>query len=179
MAKDMTDFVIAQIAKHETLDNIVLKLCEVSGMSWAEARTFAERVEQESRPQIARRQRPILLLAGAISLLIGGYLAYNSASSLATLFGTMGSPSENLLSYLLSTPELARRLITLAIATAMLVGGLWGTVRALLPPGQQSLLTPAVGGAADRSIDDFVGIHVSLREEDVASGRRGRNRVGL
>jgi hypothetical protein len=174
MTIDMADFVIAQIAKHEGLDNIVLKLCEVSGMSWSEAAAFVQRVEEERRPEIARRRRPILLVVGVVSLLIGALLAYSSASYLADFAASTGGFSENPLIYILSTPHLARRAITLALATAILVGGLWGTMRALLPPGEKSLLEPAEGTG---SIDDFVGIHVSLGDERVASSKRRGKRT--
>lgn len=176
LMKDMTDFVIAHIGKHETLDNIVPKLCEVSGMSWSEAAAFVQRVEEERRPAITRRQRPVLFVVGIISLLIGALLAYNSASYLAAFATSMGGFPQSPLTYILSTPELARRAITLAIATAIIIGGLWGTVRAFLPPGDRSLLSsdePGVEGP--RPIDDFVGIHVSIGDQSLDSRRRRKD----
>lgn len=180
MEKDMADFVTAQISKHETLDNIVLRLCEVSGMSWPEAKDFVEHVEEERRPEIASRRRPVLLLVGIATLLIGGYLAYTSATYLATFFATAGDIAENPLVYILSTPGLARRVVTLAVAMAVLIGGLWGTVRAMLPPGDRSSLESSLEGAGGeglRSIDDVMGLDIRVGGQTVASGRR-RGRQG-
>ena len=175
MMKDMADFVIEQLGKHETPDNIALKLCEVSGMSWSEVTAFIEGVEKERRPEIVSRRRPILLLVGVVTLVAGLYLGYTSASYLAAFFATAGDFSENPLIYILSTPGLARRVVTLAIATAIIVGGLWGTVRALMPPGEQSTLESGVAGAGYGSIDDVMGLDIHIGGQTVApSGRRSR-----
>jgi hypothetical protein len=147
-------------------------------MSWSEATTFVQRVEEEHRLEIAGRQRPILLVVGVASLLIGAYLAYSSAPYLASFAAGTGGLSENPLSYLLSTPQGAARIITLALATAMLVAGLWGILRALLPLGKRSL--PASGADKTRdegrgSVEDFIGVHVSLGDEGIGpTQRRGR-----
>ena len=180
MMQDMADFVIARLGQHEGVDDIVPKLCEVSGMSWSEATAFVQRVEAENRRQIAGRQRPILVLVGVISMLIGAYLAYSSASYLADFAAGLEGLSENPLFYIFSTPQVATRVITLALGTAIVIGGLWGTVRALLPPGDKSLLEPGaeeMGDQSSGSIDDFVGIHVSIGDERVGSGRRRRTRL--
>jgi hypothetical protein len=135
-------------------------------------------VEEEHRLEIAGRQRPILLVVGVASLLIGAYLAYSSAPYLASFAAGTGGLSENPLSYLLSTPQGAARIITLALATAMLVAGLWGILRALLPLGKRSL--PASGADKTRdegrgSVEDFIGVHVSLGDEGIGpTQRRGR-----
>lgn len=171
MLKDMADYVISRLGRHETLEDIVPKLCEVAGMSWSEATAFVQRVEEERRPEIAGRQRPVLLLLGVVSLLIGGYLAYTSAAYLSAFMASAGDLSENPLVYILSTPQLLRRVLTLVLATAILAGGLWGIVRALMPPGDKSLLEPEAGTG---SIDDFIGIHVSVGGQQVASSRRRR-----
>jgi hypothetical protein len=181
MMKDLADYVSAKIGKHESLDNIVLKVCEVTGMSWPEASAFVRSVEEERRPEIAGRQRPILLLLGAVGLLIGGYLAYTGASYVAAFAASIEGFAENPLVYVLSTPQLLRRLIALTIGTAILVGSLLGIGRALLPPGERSLLTSGAdgpdGGVAG-SIDDFIGVHVSLGDQGAASRRRRQSRMG-
>jgi len=179
MMQDMADFVIAQLSKHESLDNIVLKLCEVSGMSWSDTKAFVEQVEKERRPEIASRRRPLLLVVGAVTLAIGAYLAYNSAAYLAAFFAGAGDFADNPLIYILSTPGLAQRVIQLAIATAIIVGGLWGTVRALLPPGERSSLEPGLEGYGEGtgSIDDVMGLDIRVGGRPVASSRRQSRRT--
>ncbi len=177
MMQDMAAFVIDRLAKHESVNDIVPKLCEVSGMSWSEAKAFVERVEEENRREIAGRQRPILVLVGAISVLIGAYLAYNSASYLAAFAADLDAFSENPLFYIFSTPQVATRVITLELGAAIVIGGLWGTVRALMPPGQKSLLEPEASGEGSGSVDDFIGIHVSLGDETISSSGWRRKRL--
>jgi len=65
----------------------------------------------------------------------------------------------------------------LAIATAIIVGGLWGTVSALLPPGERSSLEPGLEGlgAGTGSIDDVMGLDIRVGGQAVTSSRR-RNR---
>jgi hypothetical protein len=174
MMADLADYVIAKLGKQESLDNIVLKVCEVTAMSWSEASDFVQRVEEERRPEIASRRRPILLLLGAVGLLIGGYMAYNGASYLAAFAASIDGFSENPLFYLLDTPQLARRLITLVIGTAIVVGSLVGIARALLPAGDRSLLSEGSEGQATGSIDDLFGVHVSLGGQGASAARRRR-----
>jgi len=145
--------------------------------SGPEATAFVQRAEEEMRPETAGRRRTILLLAGAVSLLIGGYMAYKSVSYLAASAAGMGGFPESPLSYVLSTPQLALRVVTLVIAAAILAGSVWAIVRALLPPGDKSSLAPGVAGQAVEGTggtDDFVGIHVSLDDQGAGSGRRRR-----
>jgi len=177
MLKDMADFVVAQLSKHESVDNIVLKLCEVSNMSWSEAQAFVESVEEERRQEVVSRRRPVLLLVGAVTLLLGAYLTYNSATYLASFFAVAGEFTENPVMYILGTPALLRRFAALAVGTAILVGGLWGTVRALLPPRDKTTLVSdleGAGGEGIRSIDDVVGVGIRVGGRTVASSRQKR-----
>lgn len=64
-------FVISQLAKYRTRNDIIRDLCEQGGYLWEEAAALVHQVESEQAQQIQARRRPILMLLGVLHLLGG------------------------------------------------------------------------------------------------------------
>jgi len=71
--QEMTDFVIRELGKHRRRSDIVMEVCERTGMDWQAAQKFVYQVAFESRQRVAARQSPLAIIFGA-ALVLGGLL---------------------------------------------------------------------------------------------------------
>lgn len=117
-----TSFVIGQLVKGGSRNEIIRTLCEETNTSWQEAERFVDEVEFEQHNKIEIRQAPLLVIIG-ISTVIAGLLLTASIIIL-TLGGSIyflpGVP----------VPYLGN-LVYLGSGLAMLLGGSWGTLQAI------------------------------------------------
>jgi hypothetical protein len=113
-----TEFVIRELGKHHQRNDIIQKLCEAGGVSWATAEKFVQQVEAEHGSKIALRQSPLVALVGAATALAGlGLMAW---VTMETLQGYM------ILLLNFPVPYLGNVTYFLT-GLAMLVAGIWGT----------------------------------------------------
>ncbi len=75
-------FVIDQLGKHRSRDEVVHALCERQSWNWKQAERFVRRVEIEHHNKIAARQSPLVIglgvgsvVVGAVLILVTAYLA--------------------------------------------------------------------------------------------------------
>ena len=70
----LTEQVIQELARHRSRNDIILSICQTTGMNWAEAERFIHQVEVNQGQTIAARQRP-LLVSLALAGILGGLVA--------------------------------------------------------------------------------------------------------
>ena len=84
---ETTEFVVRELGKHRSRDDIIQALCEQGGFDWYRAKEFVQRVESEHGSRIAVRQSPLLIIIGLGTLLAG--LALSAWVTWETLRGTI------------------------------------------------------------------------------------------
>jgi len=86
----LVQFVISQLGRHHSRNDIVHKLCEQEGWPWKQAERFVRQVEIQHHHKIAARQSPIIIFLGVGSLITGTIIAIFTG---VTLVGWVGNPS--------------------------------------------------------------------------------------
>lgn len=71
----VTDYIIYQLGRHISKNDIIFDLCQRTGKSWDQATLLVESVEQQHAKRVAWNQSPITLLFVVGILLAGLYLS--------------------------------------------------------------------------------------------------------
>ncbi len=74
----LTEYVIQQLGKHVSRDNLIYDICQRTGRDWNNVNNLVAAVEQTHATKIARKQSPVLLIV-ALGILIGGLWAAGGA----------------------------------------------------------------------------------------------------
>ncbi|MBN2116966.1 MAG: hypothetical protein JW730_10355 [Anaerolineales bacterium] len=112
-----TDFVIRELGKHHQRNDIIQKLCEISGINWNAAEKFVQQVEAENTGAIAMRQSPLITLIGMGTALAG----------LALMIWIATETLQGYIIFFLSFPvPYLGNLVYFFTGLAMMLGGLWG-----------------------------------------------------
>ncbi len=69
--EEITAFVVSELGKHHSRNEIIRHLCERTGMMWADAEKLVRQVEADHSHEIKAKQSP-LLVALAVVILVGG-----------------------------------------------------------------------------------------------------------
>lgn len=79
--QEAIDFVVVELGKHRSKDEVTRLLTERVGCSWDEAQQFVYRVQFEHRTKIAAHQSPLLILLAIVTIVSGLALSgyYGSA----------------------------------------------------------------------------------------------------
>lgn len=73
-----TAFIISELGKHRSRNDIIQTLCEQSNTTWSEVERLVQQVEAQHRRDIAARQSPLLILLGAGTIVVGiGLICYS------------------------------------------------------------------------------------------------------
>ena len=83
--EQLTQYVIRELGKHRRRSDVVMDVCERTGMDWPAAQKFVYSVEFDNRQKVAVRQSPLAIIFG-VSFLLGGF-ALVLMSVFATLQG--------------------------------------------------------------------------------------------
>jgi hypothetical protein len=76
--EEATAFVIKELSRHHSRNEIIVELCQQMGLSWKEAERLIQEVETQNTRTITARQSPVLIVLGIVTLLIGiGIVAYS------------------------------------------------------------------------------------------------------
>lgn len=67
----LSESVVRDLARHRGRNDIIMDVCNSTGMDWKQAEAFVGQVEQSNRQRIAGRQAPLLVILAAIGI-IGG-----------------------------------------------------------------------------------------------------------
>jgi hypothetical protein len=75
----VTEFVISELGKHHSRNEIITTLCEKGRLHWSEAEKLVQEIEAEHGHTITARQSPIIIVLGVGLLIIGiGLTIYNA-----------------------------------------------------------------------------------------------------
>ncbi len=122
---DLSEYVILQLGKHVTRNDLVFQLCQISGMSWPQADSFVRQVESQQGSRIAVRQSPLIIIV-RLGILVGGIvLLFFSTSYLIQVYNTgwMGA---------LDIRRDYRAVVVLVTGIGMILGSLLGLWRVFL-----------------------------------------------
>jgi hypothetical protein len=67
----LTDYVIRELGKSRRRSDVVMDVCERTGMNWQAAQKFVYQVEFENRKKVVVRQSPLAIIFG-VSFVVGG-----------------------------------------------------------------------------------------------------------
>jgi hypothetical protein len=133
MNEELTAFIIKELGKQRSRQDIIQKVCERGGLHWKDAERLIALVEAKHKRTIATRQTPLLLFLSIGTLLIGiGLLAFNMQILLAFF-------QKDVLGQILSLQSSYYQIIGLITGLGMTVGGmvgLWKAFGAIFPEQQ-------------------------------------------
>lgn len=119
----LTEYVLEQLGKHVSRDNLIFDICQRTGLDWNHVSNFVAQVEQTHASKIARKQSPVLFII-ALGIFIGGiYLAGG-----ALLYYVGLAQTGNLSIDPLSLRRDYLMLIRLGTGIAMIGGSIIGTL---------------------------------------------------
>jgi hypothetical protein len=81
----LTEHVVRDLSRHRSRNDILMSICNASGMDWTEAQRFLHQVEQNQGEAIAARRRPLLVIMSLVAI-VGGLLTAGGVV-IATLDG--------------------------------------------------------------------------------------------
>lgn len=81
-----TEFVVKELGKHHSRNEIIVALCEQMGLNWREAELLVQEIESQQDRAIAIRQSPVLITLGIGIFLAGAWLTLNSALYITNFF---------------------------------------------------------------------------------------------
>ncbi len=122
---ELSEYVVLQLGKHVARNDLIFKLCHVSGMSWEQANAFVRQVEAQQGARIARHQSPLFIIIG-VGILIGGIvLTFFSVTYFVHIYNTG-------LTGALDVRRDYRAIAGLVTGIAMILGSLFGLWRVFL-----------------------------------------------
>ena len=69
--EEITAFVVDELGKHHSRNEIIRRLCERTGMMWPDAEKLVRQIEADHGQDIRARQSPLLIALG-VAIFIGG-----------------------------------------------------------------------------------------------------------
>ena len=124
MNRELTAFIIQELARQKDRKDIVRKVCERAELPWKDAERLITLVEAQHRRSIGIPRTPWLLFLSIGTLLLGiGLLAFNLQIILAFF-------QKDVIDQLLSLQSNSYRLMGLLTGTGMTVVGLIGLWKA-------------------------------------------------
>jgi hypothetical protein len=104
--QEATEFVIRELGRHHQINDIVQKLCELTGMNWNQAEKFVSQVMMQHQGEIASKQSPLVALLG-ISIVLFGlgltvFVAYETLQGTIIIFLNLPIPYLGNIVYLIT-----------------------------------------------------------------------------
>jgi hypothetical protein len=119
--------IVERLENSESLDDIILDLCEQENIAWPEAEAIVQRIQAENKTHIVLTQSPVLVLIALATFLGGLGLISVAVYDIVTVFNAYvgsGIASIGFLAYLLQYGGFFWGLGLLGLA--MIVGSLRG-----------------------------------------------------
>jgi hypothetical protein len=120
--------ILERLTNAEDRDKIIMDLCELKDMNWAEAQAMVESIEKQKKDQIVLAQSPVLVLIALVTFIGGFVLIGISVYDIIIVYNTYASAkipaSAGFLLYLFTYGGFFWELALLGIA--MIVGSLRG-----------------------------------------------------
>jgi len=129
---ELEEMIIKALNKDQRQSDIVMEVCEQTGMSWNQAQRLVAQVSTKNRGRLVSRQNMVIIPLAALALLAGLALIYASVSEwlvVVNLFDEVGSE----ISSQASEVEYVLRegLWGFIVGISLFLGGLYGLIRAL------------------------------------------------
>ena len=70
--RELTTFVIRELGKHRRRSDIVMDVCERTGMEWPAAQRLVYQIAFDHRKKVAARQSPLAIIFG-VGFVVGGF----------------------------------------------------------------------------------------------------------
>jgi hypothetical protein len=115
------------LAKNTRQSDVVVSVCEYTGMNWNEAQRLVAQVAMNKRKHLATRRNIIFIPMAVIAILAGLALVYASVSESYVIGSTMieGAPLDS------STRDIETIVWAIPIGVGLLMGGGFGLYKAL------------------------------------------------
>ena len=123
--EDAVNFVVQALGKHEDRNEIIVALCQQTGMNWAQAEQFVKQVEVDHKSTITSRQTPLFIVMGITFIVIGCGLLIANVQFFTTIL--QSDPSE----IALAVRGAYFRIGSVVTGFAMVIGGMMGLWRAV------------------------------------------------
>ncbi len=127
---ELEEMIFKALSKNQRHSDIVMEVCEMTGMSWNQAQRLVAQVSTKNRRQLISRQNMVIIPLAALALLAGLALIYASASEGLEL-ARMGN-MDNVLNQADEVEYIIREgLWGFILGISLFIGGLYGLIRAL------------------------------------------------
>ena len=127
---NLTNYIVDHLSDAVTPDDIIMDICDKTGISWPEAEALVEQVQSEHEQDVNKRQFPLLTLV-ALSIFVGGvglltYSVYTLFLITSAYTSTTLNPRDlpDTLNFIFNYAAFTLSLILFAIA--MILGSLLG-----------------------------------------------------
>lgn len=74
-----TEFVVKELGRHRSRNDIIVTLCEQMRLGWREAELLVQEIESQQGRAIAMRQSPMIIILGVGVLLAGIWITVNNS----------------------------------------------------------------------------------------------------
>jgi len=123
--EEAVNFVVQELGKHQSRNEVIVALCQKSGMNWVQAEQFVKQVEVDHKTTIGSRQRPLFIVMGITFIVVGcGLLIYN-IQYVISLF------QRDAVGLTLAATSATYRIGSMVTGLGMLIGGIIGLFRVM------------------------------------------------
>jgi len=120
MNDEITDLIISKLGRQNSRNEIIIAVCEKSGLDWTEAEKLIQQVEEENHHTIAIRQSPVLIIISGLTVIAGlGLLGYG-------IMFFIGFFQVEIVQRALLVEAGYLRIVSMLLGLGMLGGGLYG-----------------------------------------------------
>jgi hypothetical protein len=119
--QEFKPYILKQLTRGKNIDDIILHVCEKTGVSWQSAREYVNIVNEENRDDIVLGQSPLLAGLALVMFLAGAGMILSTIYRIYTVY--TGSPQD--LSYFLKE-NLSSMLRFVITGIIMIIGSLKG-----------------------------------------------------
>lgn len=129
--EQVTQHVIRRLTRGVSRDTIIREVCDQTGMDWKQATAFIEEVESGESQVIARRNLPLMMGIGIVTMIAGFLL---TGYSIVLFFGSFIDGTLSELNNEVMTLYLLENwiyLVETVVGIAMMAGGGFGMGRAM------------------------------------------------
>ena len=115
--EEAINFVIQELGKHTNQNEIIVALCQKTGMAWSQAEQFVQQVQAEHKQAISSRQSPLLVGISVGLILVGLGLIFSNLDYFMGLF------NQDAMGLALSARSAVIRIGSILTGLGMAVGG--------------------------------------------------------
>jgi hypothetical protein len=115
--EEAINYVIQELGKHKSQNDIIVALCQQTGMAWSQAEQFVNQVQAEHQHDISSRQSPLLIGISVGLIIVGLGLIFSNVDYFMGLF------NQDVMGLALSARSAVIRIGSILTGLGMAVGG--------------------------------------------------------